>query len=261
MLAAGALRALAMSSDPAPPLNDLAYYEDLRSVRRRVAESLRFRPGAQLLDVGSGNGGFSLALARAHHGVRVDGADRVGGYLAVAARRAHESGLSERCSFHAVDYRRLLASRGGYDAATFFLSLSEIARVEPLASIASLVHAGLRSQGQIVLVDVLPERLSSPRERAGIRLHQAVGYRYFSERELIDSLRGAGFEVGPVRSFEAGGVALDERGIGQFIADECRFNHLEGNPEVDETAVRSAFGGPVEVVIDATLHCVIGVRA
>ena len=64
---------------------------------RRLGNSLR--PGARVLDVGSGIGGAAFHLANAY-GARVTGIDLAEEMVAIALERAQELGLSERGHLH-----------------------------------------------------------------------------------------------------------------------------------------------------------------
>ncbi|RAK56245.1 SAM-dependent methyltransferase [Phenylobacterium soli] len=73
--------------------------------KRHLAAKLRLRPGARVLDIGSGWGGLALELAR-RHGVEVDGVTLSQEQLKVAQARAAEEGLQDRVRFHLRDYRQ-----------------------------------------------------------------------------------------------------------------------------------------------------------
>jgi cyclopropane-fatty-acyl-phospholipid synthase len=73
--------------------------------KRHIAAKLRLRPGARVLDIGSGWGGLALDLAR-HHAVEVDGVTLSQEQLTVAQARAADEGLQDRVRFHLRDYRQ-----------------------------------------------------------------------------------------------------------------------------------------------------------
>jgi cyclopropane-fatty-acyl-phospholipid synthase len=73
--------------------------------RRHIAAKLLLRPGQKVLDIGSGWGGLALHLA-AEAGVEVTGITLSEMQLEASRRRAKESGLSDRVSFHLRDYRK-----------------------------------------------------------------------------------------------------------------------------------------------------------
>ncbi len=73
--------------------------------KRHIAAKLRLKPGAQVLDIGSGWGGLALELARLHD-VQVDGVTLSQEQLAVAQASAAEQGLQDRVRFHLRDYRQ-----------------------------------------------------------------------------------------------------------------------------------------------------------
>lgn len=72
--------------------------------KRRIAAKLAIRPGARVLDIGSGWGGMGLFLAETH-GADVTGITLSDEQLRVASRRAADAGLSGRVRFRLEDYR------------------------------------------------------------------------------------------------------------------------------------------------------------
>ncbi|MBB6347775.1 class I SAM-dependent methyltransferase [Nonomuraea muscovyensis] len=101
---------------------------------------------ARVVDVGSGAGWASLALATAYPSARVVGLDVDAEAVAEANARAKEAGLAERVSFEVAD---AFAARGRvYDVVCLFDTLHEVPRpVEALAACR-----GMRAEGGAVLV-------------------------------------------------------------------------------------------------------------
>ena len=79
--------------------------------KRHLAAKLLLRPGARVLDIGSGWGGLGLYLARAGAGA-VTGVTLSREQHEVSTRRAAEAGLADRVTFKLQDYR---AEAGRYD--------------------------------------------------------------------------------------------------------------------------------------------------
>jgi cyclopropane-fatty-acyl-phospholipid synthase len=73
--------------------------------KRHLAAKLQLKPGARVLDIGSGWGGLALELAR-HHDVEVDGVTLSQEQLRVAKGRAADEGLQDPARFHLRDYRQ-----------------------------------------------------------------------------------------------------------------------------------------------------------
>jgi len=76
----------------------------------RVLEALALPPGAHILEIGSGWGGFAEAAARA--GYRVTGLSLSDAQTAFARERLARAGLADRATLHLRDYRD---ERGTYD--------------------------------------------------------------------------------------------------------------------------------------------------
>lgn len=92
-------------------------YLDQQENYARVAELIRRRPGAQVLDAFSFVGGFGLAAARAGaaHVHLVEQSEEA---LAAARRHAEANGLAERCSFEAAnvfDWFKARTARGPHE--------------------------------------------------------------------------------------------------------------------------------------------------
>ena len=76
-----------------------------------IASKLRLEPGMKVLDIGCGWGGLGLYLG-AHYGVEVLGVTLSQEQLAVAQRRAKDTGLEDRVRFSLTDFRDV---RGPFD--------------------------------------------------------------------------------------------------------------------------------------------------
>jgi cyclopropane-fatty-acyl-phospholipid synthase len=74
--------------------------------KHHIARKLLIEPGMRVLDIGCGWGGLALTLAR-DYGARVLGITLSEEQLAIAKRRAQESGLGDRVEFRLQDYRHV----------------------------------------------------------------------------------------------------------------------------------------------------------
>jgi cyclopropane-fatty-acyl-phospholipid synthase len=75
--------------------------------RRHIAAKLAIRPGDRVLDIGCGWGGLGLYLAGVAGAGRTLGVTLSTEQLAIAQRRAAESGLQNQVDFQLKDYRKL----------------------------------------------------------------------------------------------------------------------------------------------------------
>jgi cyclopropane-fatty-acyl-phospholipid synthase len=78
----------------------------LAKKRHIAAKMVMNRPGLSVLDIGCGWGGMALYLAR-YLGARVKGVTLSDEQLAIAKRRAAESGIADRLRFELQDYRHV----------------------------------------------------------------------------------------------------------------------------------------------------------
>jgi SAM-dependent methyltransferase len=172
-------------------LNDLLNQGSLRE--------LAPRPGESLLDVGSGLGQFTRAVARAT-GARAVGVEVDPRQLAGAARLAREAGEEGLAEFRAGEAGALPlrdGERGTFDVAHARFLLEHVR--DPLAVVRAMV-AAVRPGGRIVLEDDDHDVLRLWPEppgfaeiwRAYIRTYDRLGNDPFIGRRLVSLLREAG---------------------------------------------------------------------
>lgn len=118
--------------------------------KRRIAAKLALRRGMHVLDIGSGWGGLGLHLAETH-AATIRGITLSGEQLAVANRRAIQSGLSSKISFALEDYRQ---TQGTFDR---------------IVSVGMLEHVGVSNY------DTYFRRISSLLCDEGVALVHAIG--------------------------------------------------------------------------------------
>lgn len=123
-------------------------------------QSILARAGARIADVGAGGGWSSIALARAHPGLRVDGFDLDGPSVALARANAEAAGVSDRVHFHLVDGDQI-ASHGRYDAVFAFECLHDMPR--PVDVLRGMREA-VTDDGVVVIMD---ERVGEGFDRPG----------------------------------------------------------------------------------------------
>lgn len=85
---------------------DMTLEEAQAAKKAHIAAKLRIKPGMRVLDIGCGWGGMALTLAR-DYGAQVTGVTLSRNQLATAQARAKAAGLTDRCTFELMDYRRL----------------------------------------------------------------------------------------------------------------------------------------------------------
>jgi pimeloyl-ACP methyl ester carboxylesterase/SAM-dependent methyltransferase len=135
--------------------NDLdGWLAAIPDVRQRVAE----QPGARIVEVGSGDGWLSLALAGAFPTATVDGYDADAASVAAARDNATAAGLAARVRFHHVDAARPGAIPGPVDLAVVFESLHDLARPVP---VLTAIRQALAPGGVVLVAD----------ERVAARFH------------------------------------------------------------------------------------------
>jgi len=132
-------------------------------------------------DLGCGTGQLTEMIAP--FVARVIAVDAARGMLAVARRRLSDE---PNVTFHQGELEALPIDDGSLDVAVLFLVLHHVA--EPPRVLSEAARA-LKSGGRLLIVDMLPHERSEYRERMG---HLWQG---FSEAQLADWIRDAGFDT------------------------------------------------------------------
>jgi tocopherol O-methyltransferase len=88
--------------------------EALLQSNRRLASGCEVRPGAQILDVGCGVGGFAV-WAAAEYGCQVTGITICPAHVVLARQLAAKRGVEDRCEFTLMDMERLTYADQRFD--------------------------------------------------------------------------------------------------------------------------------------------------
>lgn len=155
--------------------------------------------GARFLDVGSGAGWISIAMARAFAGLKVDGIDIHAPALDVAHQNLAETGLDERISFHERDVLDA-ADMGPFDAIWLpLMFLPDAVARQAIAILADrLTPGGCLFLGSFRLSeDALSSALAQLQAtRAGGRVWEATELRALGEAEGLVQVGDAGEGTG-----------------------------------------------------------------
>ena len=107
---------------------------------------------AEVLDIGCGTGGPSLALALEHHARTVIGVDIEPFVINRATRLAVESDATDRCSFRAIEPGPLPFPDGTFDVV---FSKDALVHVQDKAALYAEAHRVLRPGGRLCIGDWL----------------------------------------------------------------------------------------------------------
>ena len=116
------------------------------------------RPGARALDLGSGVGWSSIALATAFPGLEVLGIDSDDASVMDARANADEAGVADRVRFEVADAAQP-PGEGGYDVAFYFEALHDLAH--PVESLGGRPR-GAAAGGVVVVMDEGAEEEFAP---------------------------------------------------------------------------------------------------
>jgi ubiquinone/menaquinone biosynthesis C-methylase UbiE len=168
-----------------------------------MLREMHLRSDERILDLGSGLGQFSRAMARAVPGGRVVGIERDAEQLAVARRLAREDGEEDLVDFRDGDALALDVDDASFDLAHTRFLLEHLP--DPLRAVKTMVRA-VRPGGRIVLADDDHDVLRLWPEppgmydlwRAYMRTYERIGNDPFVGRRLVQLLHDAGAR--PVRN-------------------------------------------------------------
>jgi SAM-dependent methyltransferase len=145
------------------------------------------RPGARLLDVGTGTGWLAIALARSHPTLSVVGLDRFEPALRLAEQNVASEGLTDRVTLQ-LDDATTLDAPASYDAVWLPMPFlpKEIVPAVIATAVTNLKPGGWLLPGTFTgPMDPLSELLTD------LRTVRSGGYPWRGE-ELLDALRAAG---------------------------------------------------------------------
>jgi cyclopropane-fatty-acyl-phospholipid synthase len=220
----------------------------------RLLGMLDLAPGAHVLEIGCGWGGFAEPAARA--GYRVTGLSLSDAQTAWARRRIAHAGLADRAEFHVRDYRD---ERGRYDAVAsiemieavgerwwpaYFRTVRDALKDGGRACIQAITiaeqrFARYRTQSDFIQQHVFPggmlpspSRLVAEAARAGLKLVDAATFGRDYKETLVrwlaafdaarDEVRAQGFDDRFIRGWRfylaycAAGFATETTDVGQY---------------------------------------------
>lgn len=218
-----------------------------RLINDRCLAALHLVPGQSILDVGSGLGQMSRAMARAVAQTetfarpRLLGIESSAEQLSEARRQADDDGEADRVEFRAGDALRLPLDDpewGSFDVAHTRFLLEHV--TSPLEVVRSMVRA-VRPGGRLLLLDDDHDLLRLWPEvpglsevwRAYLRSYDRIGCDPYIGRRLVELLHAAGAE--PVRcEWVFFGACSGEAGFVGFVENLARI--LLGARETTATA-------------------------
>ncbi len=205
-----------------PGKGRVCYFEDLNDVRRRIVRDLDLRPDMRFLDVGTGDGWFTLEAQKClPDGLTAtielgwdDVDDLIEKSRALGGKPLHYLRMDA--------YRQAFASES-FDAAGSFLAVQDISfSVEELKRWVQEIARVLKPGGWLMIATVTPEDADTESQRLGIEIYRFIRAGYFSQAEIREALGTAGFVVEPFRFYQTG-VNLSPEAARRFIKFQCKF--------------------------------------
>lgn len=238
------------------------YFDDLNDVRRRIVRDLGLEHDLKLLDIGTGDGWFPMALREVvSHGL-VATIELAVNEAENAARRARKVG-DKGTRFLSMDAYRLGFPADLFDGVGTFLAIQDIcASPDDLFRLTAQVARVVKPGGFFVIATVTPEDAETESQKLGIELYQFIRAGYFSKRELSAALEANGFVLEPFRFYHTG-VNLSPDSALEFVKFQCSWwvDTFE-MPTVDWRTTWSKFGPLIQaaggVEVDAKITVILG---
>lgn len=200
-------------SENRQPITD--YYEqvytNLGGSRDRIAEKFGVKKG-EVLDIGCGDGFFTIALAKQLKNGYVLGIDFIPEWIMRAKKEIKEANVVGKASVKVLDFWKNTFPDDHFDQIATFLTLSNIANnSEDLERFFKEVYRILKPGGTLLLVEATSEDAESDAEKTGFVVNQDLSYHYYSKQQIGDAMKHSGLvpkEIGfsvtgtPVLSFE-----------------------------------------------------------
>lgn len=145
--------------DPSLTYSSALFEDDVRDLEaaqiakyRRAAEAAGLRPGARVLEVGCGWGGFAEWAAR-EIGCSVTGITISPSQHAFAARRIQQAGLGDRVEIRRQDYRDVAGRFDGIVSIEMFEAVGERYWPAFFDTVARCLGSGGRAAVQVITID------------------------------------------------------------------------------------------------------------
>ena len=134
---------------PTDDVTDMARAQQLKY--RRIVDQLALKPGASVLEIGCGWGGFAEMCARDGH--HVSGLTLSAEQLRLARERLDAAGLSERCNLMLQDYRDQRGQFDGIASIEMFEAVGESYWASYFDTLKRSLNSGGRAVVQTITID------------------------------------------------------------------------------------------------------------
>ncbi|HVP26411.1 MAG TPA: class I SAM-dependent methyltransferase [Candidatus Bathyarchaeia archaeon] len=172
-----------------------------------LANQIGIREGMRVLDVGCGQGSFTICIAKliGEKGkvVAVDISDE---YLREMNENLDEYHVKHRVNFVKADATELstaLASQS-FDAAVSYRLIEELTQPQKMPRIIVEMAKTVRQNGIVALIELSTETRNEAAEENLIKLHRDIGGDYFpTSKEILEKMKNAGLTEVHVKTVEA----------------------------------------------------------
>jgi cyclopropane fatty-acyl-phospholipid synthase-like methyltransferase len=172
-------------------------HEKLHLMKLNLATLAGIRAGMKVLDVGCGQGTFTVCVAKLVGGTgKVTAVDISDENLDRMNQNLDKYNVRPQVTFVKADAAGLPAffAPESFDTAVTYRLIEELKQPKQLPKIVSSIAEVVRKSGKVVMFELSTETRGVAEENL-IRLHRDVGNDYFpSQRKILHCLRGAGLK-------------------------------------------------------------------
>jgi cyclopropane fatty-acyl-phospholipid synthase-like methyltransferase len=179
--------------------------QKLHLMKMNLASLVGVREGMQILDVGAGQGSFTVCIAKlVGETGKVVAVDVTDEYLKEMNENLDKYNISHLVKFVKVDAAELSTAliSQSFDAAVSYRLVEELTQPQKLPRIIAEMAKSVRQDGTVALVELSPRTRNIAEENL-IRLHRDIGGDYFPpQKEILQCMKNAGLTNAQVKKSE-----------------------------------------------------------
>lgn len=209
---------------------DYFYYErykHLGGVRSKIAREYGLVKG-NILDLGTGDGFFAMALAKKLKIGEIIGIDRIEKWSKEARENIEAEGLSQKCKSFPIDFWENEFPDNSFDMVATFLAICNLARTQKELDKAVVeFNRILKPGGILLLAEATVEDAENESQKLGFAVQKSLGYHYFSKETIFNSLVKNGFDIPTVHFHKTRSIAFSPEEFKKYLQDEADMGQID----------------------------------
>lgn len=204
-----------------------SWYWKLGGARVWVADRLNLKKDMKVLDIGAGDGLFSIQVGKKYKGVKFIGIEYSDEYK--EANENVEEMVLKNVEFHYMDAFDVKFKKE-FDRVVFFISFRNMPtnKIEMLKLLKE-VKKVLKKDGLLAIAEMFKEDAENKAQKLTQKIYEETSHfddehegieKFFSIKEVRSALRGSGFKIMSIDKFKTG-VKLSTEESKEFIIDEA----------------------------------------